>query len=299
MRRVARGKRCGRCSLCSWPLRCAGLGTGNEPAITVTLPPQGGEAVSPSAAQVSASSPVSPGLDPVLALRAQRHNLLLLFERYGENNQSLNMSGFRQLLRSLGEERLKSIAIQRTDHHHHHHDHHRHPHHNHHHHHPHPVSPNTEHSHTTCEENRKKRHVSSSESQAPGTGSSSISLGTEVECLNASRLLTLHGMNMQMLLDLDEFRYICPAIINQIDRKSCLINDHDDAMAESSQGVYSVKVAWIGGFISITVISVLSLLGIILVPLMNKVFFKFLLSFLVALAVGTLSGDAFLHLLPH
>lgn len=57
--------------------------------------------------------------------------------------------------------------------------------------------------------------------------------------------------------------------------------------------------AWAGGVISITVISLLSLLGVVLIPLMNRVFFKFLLSFLVALAVGTLSGDAFLHLIPH
>lgn len=61
----------------------------------------------------------------------------------------------------------------------------------------------------------------------------------------------------------------------------------------------SCVAAWVGGFISITIISLLSLLGVVLIPLMNRVFFKFLLSFLVALAVGTLSGDAFLHLIPH
>lgn len=61
----------------------------------------------------------------------------------------------------------------------------------------------------------------------------------------------------------------------------------------------SFSSAWLGGVISITVISLLSLLGVVLIPLMGKVFFKFLLSFLVALAVGTLSGDAFLHLIPH
>lgn len=60
-----------------------------------------------------------------------------------------------------------------------------------------------------------------------------------------------------------------------------------------------VCAAWVGGFVSITIISLLSLLGIVLIPLMGKVFFKFLLSFLVALAVGTLSGDALLHLIPH
>lgn len=57
--------------------------------------------------------------------------------------------------------------------------------------------------------------------------------------------------------------------------------------------------AWICGIISITVISLLSLLGVILVPIINQGCFKFLLTFLVALAVGTMSGDALLHLLPH
>ncbi|XP_040288795.1 zinc transporter ZIP6 [Bufo bufo] len=278
--------------------------TGSEAAVTVTLSPQASEQFSTSGA---ASSQVPPEVDPVLAARAQRHNLLLLFQRYGENNQSLTMAGFRLLLRSLREERLRSIADRSSSsghhnhhHHHHHHDggdhsphhhpHQHHPHNHNHHHHTSAASP-PEHGLTTCKETRKRRHVT-----PPGASVT----GAQEECLNASRLLTSHGMDMHMLLGVNEFGYICPAIINQIDRKSCLINAEEKAAAaEISQGAYSKKVAWIGGFIAITIISVLSLLGIILVPLMNKVFFKFLLSFLVALAVGTLSGDAFLHLLPH
>ncbi|KAB1278492.1 Zinc transporter ZIP10 [Camelus dromedarius] len=62
---------------------------------------------------------------------------------------------------------------------------------------------------------------------------------------------------------------------------------------------YFFSTAWICGIISITVISLLSLLGVILVPIINQGCFKFLLTFLVALAVGTMSGDALLHLLPH
>ncbi|KAM9095664.1 zinc transporter ZIP6 isoform 3-T4 [Sarcophilus harrisii] len=119
------------------------------------------------------------------------------------------------------------------------------------------------------------------------------------ECFNASKLLQSHGMGIHVLLNATEFNYLCPAIINQIDVKSCIVHVTSEKKTEIPPKAYSLQIAWIGGFIAISIISFLSLLGVILVPLMNRVFFKFLLSFLVALAVGTLSGDAFLHLLPH
>ncbi|KAG8442534.1 hypothetical protein GDO86_011364 [Hymenochirus boettgeri] len=231
------------------------VGAAGDAPVTVTLMPRGG--VDLNTSQVSQPSSHPATIDLVLAARTQRQHLILLFERYGENNQTLTLSGFRKLLKNLGMERLRG---------HNHHNHHQHRHHHH------PQPPQA----TLCKTGRKKRH-----------------------CLNASRLLTSHGMDVQFLLSTAEFDYICPAIINQIDRRSCLIHASEKPVAENNQNVYSVKVAWIGGCVSITIISVLSLLGVILLPLMNRVFFKFLLSFLVALAVGTLSGDAFLHLLPH
>uniref|UniRef100_A0A1A8J4X2 Zinc transporter ZIP6 n=1 Tax=Nothobranchius kuhntae TaxID=321403 RepID=A0A1A8J4X2_NOTKU len=162
-----------------------------------------------------------------------------------------------------------------------------------------------------------------------------------IECLNASSLLASHGMSQEVGVALRDFSYLCPALLNQIDRGACIVHgDSSSRLQESSRNVgkrlgadsehkhhehahghhgdrnhsvnslselgdgggensRNISTAWLGGFLSITIISLLSLLGVILIPLMNRVFFKFLLSFLVALAVGTLSGDAFLHLIPH
>lgn len=131
------------------------------------------------------------------------------------------------------------------------------------------------------------------------------------QCLNASTLLSSHGMASERELTAGDFSLLCPALLNQLERGACVRHgeptdkhphgnhnhsDHTEVAPSESRNLIN---AWVGGFTSISVISLLSLTGVVLIPLMNKVFFKFLLSFLVALAVGTLSGDAFLHLIPH
>ncbi|XP_007494601.1 zinc transporter ZIP10 isoform X1 [Monodelphis domestica] len=127
------------------------------------------------------------------------------------------------------------------------------------------------------------------------------------ECLNVTQLLRYYGHWGNTPISPDLFTYLCPALLYQIDSRLC-IEHFDELLFEDmnkDKNIISADKAnigasaWICGIISITVISLLSLLGVILVPIINQGCFKFLLTFLVALAVGTMSGDALLHLLPH
>ena len=59
------------------------------------------------------------------------------------------------------------------------------------------------------------------------------------------------------------------------------------------------SVVWGYGFAAVTIISLTSLVGVATIPFLGKKLYKKILAFLVALAVGTLAGDALLHLLPH
>ncbi|XP_051937880.1 zinc transporter ZIP10 isoform X2 [Hippocampus zosterae] len=119
------------------------------------------------------------------------------------------------------------------------------------------------------------------------------------ECLNLTQLLHHYGLSPDSLISPSHFTYLCPALLYQIDSRLCIRHYHQkDVEQEALDNVSSVWT-WVWGFVSITIISLLSLLGVILVPILNQSCFKFLLTFLVALAVGTLSGDALLHLLPH
>ena len=56
---------------------------------------------------------------------------------------------------------------------------------------------------------------------------------------------------------------------------------------------------WGYSIVAVFVISLVGLVGVVLIPFMEKQFYNHLLQFLVALAIGAMSGDALLHLFPH
>lgn len=117
--------------------------------------------------------------------------------------------------------------------------------------------------------------------------------------MNLTQLLNHYGLNADSLISQSQFTYLCPALLYQIDSRLCIRHYHQMEVEQEALGPASSVWIWVWGFVSITIISLLSLLGVVLVPILNQSCFKFLLTFLVALAVGTLSGDALLHLLPH
>uniref|UniRef100_H3ADI8 Solute carrier family 39 member 10 n=1 Tax=Latimeria chalumnae TaxID=7897 RepID=H3ADI8_LATCH len=128
------------------------------------------------------------------------------------------------------------------------------------------------------------------------------------ECLNVTQLLLHYGLSTTAPISKEQFTYLCPALLYQIDSRVCIRHyselevenlEKNESRTSAKKVSVGASSSWLWGIISISIISLLSLLGVILVPIINQGCFKFLLTFLVALAVGTLSGDALLHLLPH
>ncbi|XP_053676178.1 zinc transporter foi [Anopheles nili] len=76
-------------------------------------------------------------------------------------------------------------------------------------------------------------------------------------------------------------------------------NDPHHNHHHHGEGGSSEAAVWIYSSVAILGVSLCGLLGVAVIPCMDKHFYHHVLQFLVALAVGTLCGDALLHLLPH
>lgn len=106
------------------------------------------------------------------------------------------------------------------------------------------------------------------------------------------------------LLNSRTMQLICPILLYQkvanmsIQRDGCLI-ELKDKHSNSTKAPESRVRVWVYSGLSIIAISACGLLGVAVIPIMHKTYYEHLLQFLVALAVGTLCGDALLHLMPH
>jgi len=86
-----------------------------------------------------------------------------------------------------------------------------------------------------------------------------------------------------------------PNVENE-NKDAVTLEQHDD---DQYYNALSNPNTWLAATVSIFLISLCGILGVLLVPFMQKMYYQYLIQFLIALAVGTLVGDALIHLLPH
>ncbi|XP_053679661.1 zinc transporter ZIP10 [Anopheles nili] len=94
-----------------------------------------------------------------------------------------------------------------------------------------------------------------------------------------------------------EFKDLCPAFLVQLDQRACSqkLNMVSNPLREKK----TFSQAWIYASACVLLISVCGLVCVVMVPLAKSIAYDDILRFLIALGVGTLCGDALMHLLPH
>nr|XP_023694186.1 zinc transporter ZIP14 [Paramormyrops kingsleyae] len=123
------------------------------------------------------------------------------------------------------------------------------------------------------------------------------SRGAVSRCLSWEALLGAHGLSEESRLDRRGLKEFCPTLLQQLSTGAC----GEESRSEPSQNEPtepSTAEVWGYGFLCVTVISLCSLLGASVVPFMRKTFYKRLLLYFIALAIGTLYSNALFQLIP-
>ncbi|XP_064544456.1 zinc transporter foi [Drosophila montana] len=130
---------------------------------------------------------------------------------------------------------------------------------------------------------------------SPNGNSTSISCAP-LDTSSAPQPHTDYELNERDLL------YLCPVLLHELATSSggCIepdvLSEIDKFEASQKDDIFYV---WIYAFTSVFACGILGLVGVAIIPFMNSRYYKHIIQYLVSLAVGTMTGDALLHLLPH
>ncbi|OPJ83951.1 zinc transporter ZIP14 isoform A [Patagioenas fasciata monilis] len=118
-------------------------------------------------------------------------------------------------------------------------------------------------------------------------------------CFSSAELFAIHNLSEGSAVGHSEFREFCPTILQQLESGACasekLENEENEQTEESRPSSAEV---WGFGFLSVSMINVASLLGVFIVPCTEKAFFSRVLTFFIALSIGTLLSNALFQLVP-
>ncbi|XP_066139366.1 zinc transporter foi-like [Euwallacea fornicatus] len=118
-------------------------------------------------------------------------------------------------------------------------------------------------------------------------------------CFNKETIIALQQSTESQPLNHSTFSEICPLLVYSLLSETCSIKEKGEFEVSASQFSGVDAKIWMYSSLAVLLISVCGVGALVIIPLMQKRFYKPLIQFLVALAVGTLAGDALLHLLPH
>ncbi|KAK2489648.1 hypothetical protein MC885_014079 [Smutsia gigantea] len=118
-------------------------------------------------------------------------------------------------------------------------------------------------------------------------------------CFSSGDLFAAHNFSDQSRIGRREFQEFCPTVLQQLDSRACSSeNQENEENEQTEEGKPSSVEVWGYGLLCVTVISLCSLMGASVVPFMKKTFYKRLLLYLIALAIGTLYSNALFQLIP-
>ncbi|XP_039210206.1 metal cation symporter ZIP14 isoform X2 [Crotalus tigris] len=118
-------------------------------------------------------------------------------------------------------------------------------------------------------------------------------------CFGSSELFATHNLSESSRLGQSEFKEFCPTILQQLESKACMPENLEKEEEERmKEGKPSSTEVWGFGFLSVTLINLASLLGVFVVPCTEKVFFTRILTYFIALSIGTLFSNALFQLIP-
>ncbi|KAF7205348.1 metal cation symporter ZIP14 isoform X1 [Nothobranchius furzeri] len=116
------------------------------------------------------------------------------------------------------------------------------------------------------------------------------------KCLPADTL-AIYSISEQSRLDEQGLQRLCPTLLQQLDARSCKSKKEEEPSPDPSPRPTYAEV-WGYGILCVTLISLCSLIGASVVPFMRKTFYKRLLLYFIALAIGTLYSNALFQLIP-